>query len=309
MKIHNFLLIAFLLLSTGSTQSQGPTPGPPKISQEQQTKATTKKTDSNTNQYITDKISSGIEISPTQPPNPEEANYAKHSNKTSSLNWTVFDLLLVIFNGILAGSTFLLWRSTYKLWKASKDQREDVRASIAEAVRSADATEKAAEAARKSAEALPAIERAYLFVSAIDYTGKSDIRSTEIFIECRNYGKTPAIMKQIYVGMVFGRNCPREIGKVVCTLIKSGKVIGAGEAQTHRETAFFEWSKLGEQKPDFTQIPTIGNVLVDTIVYGIIEYKDIFSDSLVRIHRFCWHRDHIDGVFRACGNEEVNYHT
>ena len=75
---------------------------------------------------------------------------------------------------------------------------------------SVEATKEAAKAAKDSAGALPAIERAYIFVdmdgevsrpTCKNIPGKGNFYFTAP-INLINVGKTPAILKKIYVGII-----------------------------------------------------------------------------------------------------------
>lgn len=108
-------------------QSQGPTPTPSKISKEQQNKPTPKKTQRNNNQRGTDDLPLVVKVVKTLTPN--DTNY---TNEKPPTDWwkIIFDALLVIFTGTLAGPIIKLWQSTEKLWKTAQDQSKDMGKSI-----------------------------------------------------------------------------------------------------------------------------------------------------------------------------------
>lgn len=133
------VLFLFAIASMCFAQSQPPPPRPPEISKEQQNEPTPKQTESKNKKRDASYRPTVVKEIETTSTNLKEANQTKHSDEKSPHDWTVFDLLLVIFNGVLAVSTSLLWWSTHKLWKAAQGQRDDLRDSIKEAVRSADA--------------------------------------------------------------------------------------------------------------------------------------------------------------------------
>jgi hypothetical protein len=77
------------------------------------------------------------------------------------LNWAqlflteikITDVLLVLFTGLLWWSTHKLWLSTHNVSQAALEQVKDMKSSIAESVRAANAMEKVAEAIAISAKA------------------------------------------------------------------------------------------------------------------------------------------------------------
>jgi glycosyltransferase involved in cell wall biosynthesis len=189
------------------------------------------------------------------------------------------DWLLVVFTGILALFTWKLWRSTDKMWIATK---------------------KAAEVAEKSAEALPLVERAYLFADI--ELRKDRFDEWEIVIKLFNEGKTPAIINGVYTDIIMRADCPADIKEDRLIRIIEGTIIKAGDSI---EEPIYG---TGARKQ-----PTIGRQPLPErfICFGRVDYRDIFQKD-TRITRFCFHHDSEafgEGVyFRRCGIKH-NYYT
>jgi hypothetical protein len=113
--------------------------------------------------------------------------------------------ITAVFTIVLALSTLFLWRSTNRLWKAAAVQSDDMKKTIAEAIRSANAMENVARAvevsasiAQESSATLKDVTarqmRAYL--SVLVHGGSYQERSRNIKFEARpaliNTGHTPA---------------------------------------------------------------------------------------------------------------------
>lgn len=152
--------------------------------------------------------------------------------------------------------------------------------------------EVAAKAAMASAEALPKIERAYLFVScSIRFTnepvpGTKLARRVGIFtLTMTNYGKTPAILKRLRAYPVYSDHPPQElIPARNNATIPSGLVVGSGGVYEHTERAPIEIDQWKE---------IVGDVLYKFYIVGTVEYDDILGQE--HATGFCWHTTKVGG--------------
>lgn len=167
-------------------------------------------------------------------------------------------LITAIATGVIGYFTYTLKQSTDKLWRASEDQLDhakneamsDAMRRLKEEARLQEQTNIArdsANAAKQAADAMSVVERAYVYpeiisAGAIDecisdalvfYEGdpaKDDtpiLTTAEITFKIKNYGKTPAILKDAFTG--FGVNpLSTEIGISISEAI-------LGEKETTRE--------------------------------------------------------------------------
>ncbi len=200
--------------------------------------------------------------------------------------------------------TFLLWWSTHRLWMASEKQSTDMKDSIAQAVRSADAAETAAVAARRSADVLPTTERAYVFVVSVRNLGPTG-KGIKINLTIKNEGRTPGLITDVRLDLVSVTECPKDVPDKSCgAFVETGNAIGVGQPQNYPyDLGYQRWFALGR--------PITGNPLIDmesrqTICYGCVQYEDIFKAA--HYVRFCWHQDQetTGGEFYRCKNRECN---
>jgi hypothetical protein len=110
----------------------------------------------------------------------------------------VFDvvstIITAIFTVVLALSTVLLWKETKDLRNFAQQQGEDMKASIAEAARSADAMRDVAKSLALDAEAAHANLRAYITtgLGGVIAQNKDTGYRYEVRITVQNVGNTPA---------------------------------------------------------------------------------------------------------------------
>lgn len=110
----------------------------------------------------------------------------------------VFDVLATIitaiFTVVLALSTVFLWRETKDLRNFAQQQSEDMKASITEAARSADAMRDVAKSLSAQADATHAMLRAYLTVGlgGVIAQNKETNYRYEVRMTLQNVGNTPA---------------------------------------------------------------------------------------------------------------------
>jgi hypothetical protein len=189
----------------------------------------------------------------------------------------ITDWLLVLFNGLLFGSTLLLWRVTKT---------------------AADATKKAANAADLSARAVTVVERAYVYPEIIsagavgecikealvfyenDFT-KDDTpipTTAEITFKIKNYGKTPAILKAVYAG--FGAHpVGAEIGLSI-----SEAILGVNETTRTLHTPMEVGLTRNQARHILVYTASVG-------FSGQIIFDDIWGDEHTTRFFFAWDKD------------------
>jgi hypothetical protein len=212
------------------------------------------------------------------------------------LDFTITDFLMVIFNALLAFFSYRLWLTTRNLWRVSKEQADALKESVSitkgiagATERSANAALSAANAAKRSAETLPAVERAYIFVT-VEYqhdTYRNDntfepIHGVNGFqgnylckadVQLWNCGRTPAVITKIRAVISLEKAIIPEIEEVEIPL---GIVIGSDKSKTIPVSIHINDM---ERK----------NIINwNTIAYccGRIEYQDVFRGKYTR--GFCW---------------------
>jgi len=173
------------------------------------------------------------------------------------------------------------------------------------------ATEKAANAAKASAEALPTIERAYVFITVVEWFREEDRVITEdgteqstVTIWLWNPGKTPAILTRLYAIAFPTGTYPdrKDIGEVSDNKIPPGGFIIKDERKWKHIEA-----KIRISNKQWDEIERSGRLKL--LCYGRVEYKDIFGDD----HEtgFCWewspHKSH--RCFYISNNKELNYYA
>ena len=147
--------------------------------------------------------------------------------------------------------------------------------------------EMAAKAAKASADALPKIERAYVFVEITlrdaqqKLAGPSKVECDVIFT---NHGKTPAILKRLRADAYWCDTAPAELIKAPRSdrQMPDGMVIGAGKEFKLRLTRVLDEN----EKHD------LFDVVWSVYFVGLVEYDDIMGVT----HRtgFCWRTHTVD---------------
>lgn len=153
------------------------------------------------------------------------------------------------------------------------------------------ATNKAANAAKESAEALPKIERAYIF-AAVGFDN-----SGVLTVELENHGRTPAILKSMCATRTLNTTPPQEFDNRHKSHIPDGIVIANGKpwpAVVTPDISKEEWELI--EGTQFT-----------LFCYGVVEYKDILSQR--RNTGFCWQLNYEDGMGRwIIADSKLNYY-
>lgn len=216
----------------------------------------------------------------------------------SVIDWieTHSDLVTAIATIAIAGFTLTLWWATRKLWKVSQQQSEDMKKSLATA-------KKAANAAKVSADNLPIVERAYVFAKIelkdrIPLTvGPKDI---EISLYLQNYGRTPAIVKEIFC----------HVG-----IYPKDQVNGNDLTKSEMHYPIEAFIGSGEQPCENTKLFHITeaqfcDIIDQTFIiycFGCVKYDIIWGQE--HFHGFCWEYSAPDEKFALSPNEEFNYNT
>ncbi len=228
-------------------------------------------------QILIDAISRAIDASA------EKAKAYQNPPPPDNSSWW-FSFFLVTFTGVLAAVAifqFFVLRNTLR------------------------ETHKAASAAKDSADALPIMERAYIF-SKVKPNREINIADSrfepgngfEARLYLKNYGKTPAIIKEIaFQGYRY--DSPVNGKLVVINVhypLKS--FIGSGEE-------FYEDS----QPIPLTIDKWMGLITIDPELFiyciGYIKYVTIFGQE--HCHGFCWEFDGPSGTFVLSPNNDLNY--
>ena len=291
-----------------SVYSQEPTPpitkGQMQIGKFNSKFNTTSNIETNNNNYTSKNLASGINKNETDKSYPTAQNSDKPNGKNQIFivkDDSPYTLWLVIFTGLLFVCNVALGIFTNK----------------------------AANAAKKAADALPTIERAYVFVNM---SGKVNItfqqiqaeEPTRIFtvpINLINEGKTPAVLKKIYAGIIITRDKP--------TIAKTEQII------EEKPFNFMEGNDIDKREirggEDWhAYIPIIGildrnyleflnieqrNDPPNLYCCGKIVYRDIMKKTYTTW--FCWElggryailRGTNGGVFYRSDNDELNDYT
>lgn len=171
----------------------------------------------------------------------------------------------------------------------------------------ADAAEKAADAAKASAEALPNVERAYLFLdgkleSQLHWpTATSEKRESVIRPIFKNHGKTPAILKELYWDVLVLDRLPgqREVDALRGGPFPVSLIIGSGGKSEPFDVPF---SIDGSD---------VDSILLSRSRYmyfvGRVRYDDVFGKT----HEtgFCIQYRRSSEMFDAAMSEKLNYYT
>ena len=164
-----------------------------------------------------------------------------------------------------------------------------------------------AAATRASADALPKIERAYVFANVKLQGGRLTAPraanpNTMFVAAFFNHGKTPAIITMLRGYSDLVETIPEKLSASQGDeeRLPEGLVIASGDAYALPVERAISDIELG-------QIERKEKTL---ICYGLIEYKDILGQ--IRETGFCWEfQQRGDGVgsFKFCSRSKLNYHT
>jgi hypothetical protein len=163
------------------------------------------------------------------------------------------------------------------------------------------ATKEAADAAQKSSEALPLLERAYVFVQ-IELGGNkySSIEGTAISgitVKLVNHGKTPAILTKLHAETTKSAAYPTKLIETYPNEIPPGIVISSGEHSAFPIT--YETSSR--------ELEQVEQHEIKLICFGKAEYKDVLG--VTHETGFCWEYQTRISSFYLSNNKELNYYT
>jgi hypothetical protein len=201
----------------------------------------------------------------------------------------------------IAAFTWALWWATRRLWKASLEQSRDMKTSLKIA-------QEAADAAKDSADALPIMERAYIFSKVIPsrkieifHEGFDYDKGLEAVLYLINHGKTPAIIKEI---AFYGYEYDSPINdKLVVMNVHAPRESFIGHDEECEEDSYGFISMTKDKWIDLCTIPH------KFFVYciGYVKYATIFGEE--HCHCFCWEFDGPTGKFILSPNNRLNYDT
>ncbi|MGA7579665.1 MAG: hypothetical protein ACLQUW_03190 [Desulfobaccales bacterium] len=253
----------------------------------------------------------GLICSPAPPP--QEYNEKKTQQKNNASGALIFSPIIsnttrglaCITNWIgnnsgivIALATIAIAWFTYTLSQTSREQARHMEESIAVA-------EKAANAAKDSAEALPAIERAYLFVYVSpNMKSKFVIGNNTGMVTINNCGRTPAIIKNI-IAISGYFNTPPAICQGEPIPIEPYDTIIAGRPHPDEEKTF----EVNFTIKDSDQMEDVirDNAHMGIFIHGCIQYEDIFRNP--QETRFYWRYSYTSHTFIRVEDKERNYQT
>lgn len=166
------------------------------------------------------------------------------------------------------------------------------------------ATDQLKSLAKEGGEALPKIERAYIFVEVrgdlIPISGKQDISKNMSFadIVIVNHGKTPAILSNLGSAVWKDRGQPTKFSTKRGTNIPPGMVIGGTGAHTEQ----FPLGIISE-----AEINEILGLTINLMIYGTVDYVDVLGKD--RTTNFCWQWYPHRRDWGIANNHELNCYT
>jgi hypothetical protein len=181
-------------------------------------------------------------------------------------------------------------------------------------------TMRSANAAKDAADALPTLERAYVFVSVKDHgvtiqrqelissvnpdgsyitTLAEAVHRGKVWLWFENHGKTPAILRRIEFKIT--RAGPGTYPPAIDPGVTPGRILPAGVVATegHPFPEGLKWKKVPIKDDDILS-------RADFLwVIGFIRYQDIFGNN--HITGFGFRYDIVSEKFVMLGNEKYNY--
>ena len=184
---------------------------------------------------------------------------------------TGYTFLLMIFTGFLVVCNVLLWFST----------------------------KKAANAAKKAADALPVVERAYIFITTISLPKIIKENIYEVSIIISNVGKTPAILSQIKSACILSERYPSKHGGIQGEFPRGGAIVPANDRMEIKVKA-----KITKNDSEKIQAKEI-----KLLCCGLIAYSDIWK--VKHETGFCWEFTPLefDPCFTLVNDSPLNYYT
>lgn len=202
------------------------------------------------------------------------------------------DWVLIGFNGLLALFTLLLWISTDKLWKAGERQ-------IDVAMRAVEAAERSAATAEA---ALLGAEAPFIFAMAEKWKEGDPLapggRPGFALVALHNHGRSPAIVRDFYLGTIRCVGLPEPIGyPPPHSALHKDEVIPAGRSGDpwhFAEAAFLRGDDDAPPDPNST----------DWII-GQVRYAD--ASGVQYVTGFCFALNAFSGKFYGMGGSPYNY--
>jgi len=179
----------------------------------------------------------------------------------------VFNLLLVVFTGVLAVSTIGLGIATYKLWRTSETHAVHMEQSVKTA-------QKAAAAASLHAQAAISVELPAIFVTnvALHASGTEDLatrlKRRVISITFQNFGRTPAFLVRSSATVVVSKDLPESPSYTTIVRYPPGTLIERGHPYT---------MNLPPREYNALQVEDIINGIEILWVYGFVSYRDFIK--------------------------------
>jgi hypothetical protein len=165
-------------------------------------------------------------------------------------------------------------------------------------------TRTAANAAQKSANALPAIERAYVFVVPTIISSKTMPKMKGVSYHFVNHGKTPAIINGIERHFAPLTGPPDNTRFLANIPDHNGVVIAAGDRYLPEQNGIYEPIQVTNMKDAIAgEIPEIEF----SWFYGTIAYRDVFENQ--RYTRFRWCYNRVTKEFGPCSGPPHNERT
>jgi hypothetical protein len=181
--------------------------------------------------------------------------------------------------------------------KLIRSETKKARISLNIARRSANASGQAAEAARVAVEHIPKVERAYLHIVIVDETisraagilaanqdklsgdGHLESMKPNVRYVFKNYGKTPALVKEISHTITHAPSLPDDIDYIPVDIVLNETFVATGDSTQELRCTF----------TDTLSTQHAAEIVRGQRTYwfhGQIVYDDIFGDE--QVHRFVW---------------------
>jgi len=219
-----------------------------------------------------------------------------------------FTIWLVAFTGVLAVSTIGLGWATVGLYRTGEKQirlnansaaaqSRDMQASIAVA-------DKAANAAAEQARIVVKTERPYIFVVPLNEGGSPFDPERKVSYFIRNYGRTPAILEKVIVGLRVISDFTVDPDYLSMFTGKTRMVLQP-ESSPPRELPASEFNKIKPFKPE--ELAAVDKGAAKMCLIGLVEYRSIHNQILTT--GFCFESVFGQGSWNAVGGDKYNYET
>lgn len=166
---------------------------------------------------------------------------------------------------------------------------------------------------RNSAEALPTLERAYLFIEMAPYNTeildrlRSD-KQPRIDYIVKNYGKTPAVINEIFTRVISWHDLPEVRYEGLPDVFRDA-VVAAGEVYPPDAKRGYWLTQCLDHTLNASEIKDLKEGKSYLWFYGRVKYRDIFSRQ--RETGFLWRYYVIGngGLFHPYEHGNYNYRT